>query len=93
MKKVYWTTKEGVKMDLDYMSPDHLKNAFKMLILAVEKDQAQREHKRKKDNEFKLHGDIAQSHFDAMVDAECQEMGFNDYDEYEYYLKSRGHDI
>jgi hypothetical protein len=93
MKKVYWTTREGVKMDLDYMNPEHLKNAFKMLILAVEKDQQKRDLKRKKDNEFKLHGDIAQAHFDAMVDSECREMGFTNYDEYEYYLKSRGDDF
>jgi len=88
MKKVYWTTREGVKMDLDYMSPDHLKNAFKMLILAVEKDQQKRDLKRKKESD-----NINQSFFDAMVDAECQEMGFDNYEEYEYYLKSRGHDI
>lgn len=88
MKKVYWTTKEGVKMDLDYMSPNHLKNAFKTLILAVEKDQEQRDFKKKQGKDY-----IEQSFFDAMVDAECQEMGFNDYEEYEYYLKSRGHDI
>ena len=88
MKKVYWTTREGVKMDLDYMSPDHLKNAFKMLILAVEKDQEKKDLKRKKESD-----NINQSFFDAMVEAECQEMGFNDYEEYEYYLKSRGHDI
>ena len=88
MKKVYWTTKEGVKMDLDYMSPNHLKNAFKTLILAVEKDQEKRDLKKKKEL-----GSIEQSFFDAMVDAECQEMGFDDYEEYEYYLKSRGHDI
>lgn len=88
MKKVYWTTKEGVKMDLDYMNPDHLKNAFKMLILAVEKDQAERDAKKKKEL-----GSIEQSFFDAMVEAECQEMGFDNYEDYEYYLKSRGHDI
>jgi len=88
MKKVYWTTREGVKMDLDYMSPDHLKNDFKMLILAVEKDQQKRDLKRKKESD-----NINQSFFDAMVDAECQEMGFDNYEEYEYYLKSRGHDI
>ena len=88
MIKVYWTTKEGVKMDLDYMSPNHLKNAFKTLILAVEKDQEKRDLKKKKEL-----GSIEQSFFDAMVDAECQEMGFDDYEEYEYYLKSRGHDI
>jgi hypothetical protein len=88
MKKVYWTTREGVKMDLDYMSPNHLKNAFKMLILAVEKDQEQRDLKKKKESD-----NINQSFFDAMVEAECKEMGFDDYEEYEYYLKSRGHDL
>ena len=52
MKKVYWTTKEGVKMDLDYMSPNHLKNAFKTLILAVEKDQEQRDFKKKQGKDY-----------------------------------------
>lgn len=34
--------------------------------------------------------DITQAYFDALVDKECQEMGFNNYDEYEYWLKTRG---
>jgi hypothetical protein len=34
--------------------------------------------------------EIAQAHFDAMVEKECQEMGFKSFEEYEYYLKTRG---
>ena len=34
--------------------------------------------------------EIAQAYFDAMVEKECQEMGFTNFEEYEYFLKTRG---
>jgi hypothetical protein len=34
--------------------------------------------------------EIAQAYFDAIVEQECQEMGFKSFEEYEYYLKTRG---
>lgn len=46
-------------------------------------------------NEFNSNKDqennfITQNEFDLMVEKECQEMGFNNYEEYEYFLKTRG---
>ena len=30
MKKYYWQTKEGNKIDVDLMNPNHLKNVLKI---------------------------------------------------------------
>lgn len=32
MNKVYWTTKDGNKIDVDKMSIEHLRNTLKMII-------------------------------------------------------------
>jgi hypothetical protein len=32
MKKYYWITKDGIKMDVDSMTESHLKNVLKMII-------------------------------------------------------------
>lgn len=29
---IYWTTREGKKVDIDKMSPSHLRNALKMVV-------------------------------------------------------------
>lgn len=36
MKKYYWTTKEGVKIDVDLMSETHLRNVLKMILRNIE---------------------------------------------------------
>lgn len=36
MKKYYWTTKEGVKLDVDLMSETHLRNIVKMILRNIE---------------------------------------------------------
>lgn len=36
MKKYYWTTKEGVKLDVDLMSETHLRNVLKMILRNIE---------------------------------------------------------
>ena len=30
--KVFWTTKEGVEIDIDQMTIDHLRNTLKMIV-------------------------------------------------------------
>jgi hypothetical protein len=30
--KVYWETREGLKLDVDLMADTHVRNAFKMLV-------------------------------------------------------------
>ncbi len=54
MKKepIYWTMKDGNKIDIDEMSISHLRNTLKMIV--------RNSQKRKKTVEFKLNGDIAQ---------------------------------
>jgi len=32
MRKIYWTTKKGEKIDIDEMSIEHLRNTLKMIV-------------------------------------------------------------
>lgn len=32
MEKTYWTTKDGVKIDIDEMSIEHLRNTLKLIV-------------------------------------------------------------
>jgi hypothetical protein len=84
--KTYWTTKEGVKLDIDTMEVTHLRNCLKMVVREIER---QIEAKKKK-REIELHGEIAQNFFEAMVEEELRELGYDSYDDYEFYLKTRG---
>ena len=34
---IYWTTKNGVKMNVDDMDENHVRNAFKMLLSKIRK--------------------------------------------------------
>ena len=55
---VFWTTKDGRKMNVDDMDDNHVRNAFKMLLRkidAMEKKIA----KTKEQNFFTLHGEMA----------------------------------
>ena len=38
MKKYYWQTKEGNKIDVDLMDPNHLKNVLKMILKNIEEN-------------------------------------------------------
>ena len=38
--KVYWTCKDGTKIDVDEMSIEHLRNCLKMVIRKLEKIEA-----------------------------------------------------
>lgn len=50
--KVYWTTKDGNKIDIDQMSENHLRNALKMIVRNASKLSVK--------EEFQLAGDLAQ---------------------------------
>jgi len=63
--KVYWTTKDGTKLDVDDMSPEHIKNAFKMLLRNIE---AKKEDKKARPYIIELNGDMAQQFNDAQDD-------------------------
>ena len=70
---VYWTTKDGVKMNVDHMDNTHIRNAFKMLIRQVEqfrKGIAELEAKeiaKKEASRFIIHGDIAREHIEQEI--------------------------
>lgn len=38
MKKYYWQTKEGNKIDVDLMDPNYLKNVLKMILKNIEEN-------------------------------------------------------
>ena len=59
--KVYWTMKNGQKIDVDKMDINHLRNTLKMIIRNVEAKPV------KKQRSFQLNGDIAQMHNDLML--------------------------
>jgi hypothetical protein len=72
MRKYYWTTKTGQKIDVDLMGENHLRNTLKMIIRNIEKAEAKEREIRK--TRFELNGDIAQDHFDQMTLAEYEDV-------------------
>lgn len=54
MEPVYWTMRNGEKIDVDTMDVQHLRNAFKMLIKAVRAKSAPVSKPK-----FEVHGEIA----------------------------------
>ena len=57
MSNLTWTTKDGRVMDVDSMSDEHVRNAFKMLLRTINKLKAE---KQKSVRKFTLSGDMAQ---------------------------------
>lgn len=75
MNTVYWTTKDGRKMNVDDMDNTHVRNAFKMLIRQVEQfrkgiaELEAQERAKKEVSRFQIHGEIAREHIEnAMLD-------------------------
>jgi hypothetical protein len=62
METVYWTMKNGQKIDIDLMDVNHLRNTLKMLIKAVRAKSAPVSKPK-----FEVHGEIA-SEFADMVE-------------------------
>ena len=58
---VYWTMRDGQKIDIDEMSLSHLRNTLKMIV-------RNNERRRMLSATFKLNGDIAQD-FNDMQDS------------------------
>lgn len=57
---VYWTMRDGQKIDIDQMSLEHLRNTLKMIV-------RNNDRRRMLVSTFKLNGDIAQD-FNNMQD-------------------------
>ena len=67
MEPIYWKQKDGTLISVDDMSINHLRNTLKMIIKNLNKIEAKQV---KPTPKFELHGDIAQDHFDMMMDKE-----------------------
>jgi hypothetical protein len=65
MRPIYWTQKDGTKILVDDMDTNHLRNTLKMIIR--NKARLEAEQKSKPAPKFELHGDIAQDHYDTMM--------------------------
>lgn len=76
-KKVFWTMKDGTKINIDDMDINHLKNCLKMIVRQMEMNQIQKELKRREDF---LNGEIAQQMYDQMI---IEEFGSDE--EYEFF--------
>ena len=72
MKKYYWTTKTGQKIDVDLMGENHLRNTLKMILRNIENAEAKEREIRK--TRFELTGEIAADHIDQMSLAEYEDV-------------------
>jgi len=62
METVYWTMKNGQKIDVDAMEINHLRSTLKMII----KNQVRVNATKPVTPKFKFNGDIAQNHIETM---------------------------
>ena len=76
MEEVYWTQRDGTRINVDQMTLTHLRNTLKMIIRNNQARIAKANEKPK----FELHGEIAQDHIAQMEDAEyAEDMGYDIY--------------
>jgi len=76
MEKIYWTMKDGTNISIDDMDINHLRNSLKMVVRGFERLQKEQQKKKSKPK-FELKGNIAQDHFDVMMDNEyANDMGY-----------------
>lgn len=66
-EKVYWTMANGQKIDVNDMDVKHLRNTLKLLIRSIN---AVKQQQKPKSQTLELRGDIAQDHYDMMMDQE-----------------------
>jgi hypothetical protein len=65
METIYWTMKNGQKINVDDMDENHLRNTLKLIIRTAE---AKAKAKQIAESKFRLRGDIAQHHVETMED-------------------------
>ena len=63
METIYWTMKNGQKINVNDMDENHLRNTLKLIIRTAEA-----KAKAKQEPKFRLRGDIAQHHVETMED-------------------------
>ncbi len=72
---IYWTTKDGIKINVDKMDLTHLRNTLKMII---------RNHNAAKSIEpiswgFGVHGEIARQFIEEQIEAEYADLDYYNY--------------
>ena len=70
MRPTYWKQKDGTLISVDDMDINHLRNTLKMIIKNLNKIEAKQV---KPTPKFELRGDIAQDHFDMMMQQEFED--------------------
>ena len=73
---IYWTTKDGIKIDVDKMDLTHLRNTLKMIIRTYN---AAKTIEPVKAHKFELHGEIAQQFVEEQIEAEYGDLDYYDY--------------
>jgi len=73
---VYWTTKDGTKMNVDDMDDNHVRNAFKMVLRKV--NAYIEEQKNPTPLEIKPRGDAAQMMHDQEIESEFDAFDYMD---------------
>lgn len=73
---IYWTTKDGIKIDVDKMDLTHLRNTLKMIIRNYN---AAKTIEPVKANKFELHGEIARQFVEEQIEAEYEYLDYYDY--------------
>ena len=73
---IYWTTKDGIKINVDKMDLTHLRNTLKMII---RNHNAAKAIEPIKANRFELHGEIARQFVEEQIEAEYADLDYYDY--------------
>jgi hypothetical protein len=91
IEPVYWTTKSGTRINVDYMDENHLRNTLKMIIRANSVSSSSRQ-------EFRMNGELANDDADnAMLYSISPELTCTCYGHYEcqqcYEDRKNEHDL
>jgi hypothetical protein len=73
---IYWTTKDGIKINVDKMDLTHLRNTLKMII---RNHNAAKAIEPIKANRFELHGEIARQFVEEQIEAEYADLDYYNY--------------
>jgi len=60
IEPVYWTTKSGTRINVDYMDENHLRNTLKMIIKANSISPLSKQ-------QFRMNGELAMEDFDMAM--------------------------
>ncbi len=73
MEKIYWTMRNGQKIDVDTMDIQHLRNTLKMIIR-----NKQRVVTAPVKPKFEIHGEMAQNFLEQMIEEDYTPDGWYD---------------